>query len=77
MNNIRINPACVGTSNKRIGCDLGYKSHATRRSQKQVKCKGSMNFRNNQYRLNCEPNKTENITCIMYLIKYLIKYMIK
>ena len=62
MNNIRINPACVGTPNKRIGCDLGYKSHATVRSNRQVKCKGSMDFRNNRYRLNCEPNTEQNIT---------------
>ena len=63
MNNIRIDPACVGTPNERIGCDLGYKSHATVRSNRQVKCRGSMNFRNNRYRLNCKPNTRQNITC--------------
>jgi hypothetical protein len=63
MNNIRINPACVGTPNKRIGCDLGYRSHKTRRGYRQVKCKGSMNFKNRKYELDCKPNKKANIKC--------------
>ena len=37
-----------GTDNDKVGCDLGYRSHKNRtKSKKQVKCKGSMNFKNN------------------------------
>ena len=53
-----------GTDNDKVGCDLGYRSHTNRiKSKKQVKCKGSMNFNNKEYKLDCKPDKTENISC--------------
>ena len=33
-----------GTDNDKVGCDLGYISHKTRRSKKQVKCKSFYEF---------------------------------
>ena len=53
-----------GTDNDKVGCDLGYRSHKNRaKSKKQVKCKGSMNFKNSEYKLDCNPDKTEDIFC--------------
>tara|TARA_B100000035_G_C20954328_1_gene533422 strand:- start:387 stop:965 length:579 start_codon:yes stop_codon:yes gene_type:complete len=53
-----------GSDNDKVGCDLGYRSHKNRtKTKKQVKCKGSMNFKNSEYKLNCKPDKTENISC--------------
>jgi len=52
-----------GSNSDKVGCDLGYRSHKTPRSKKQVKCKGSMNFNSKEYKLDCKPDKTEDIFC--------------
>ena len=52
-----------GSNSDKVGCDLGYRSHKTRRGCRQVKCKGSMNFKNGEYKLDCKPNKKTNIKC--------------
>ena len=53
-----------GTDNDKVGCDLGYRSHkGNERRYREVKCKGSMNFKNSQYKLKCKPNKKVNIKC--------------
>ena len=55
---------CVrGSSDDKVGCDLGYRSHKTIRNNRNVKCAGSMDFTNNNYNLDCDSKKTENITC--------------
>ena len=52
-----------GSDNDKVGCDLGYRSHKTRRGPRQVKCKGFMNFKNSEYKLECKPKKKVNIKC--------------
>ena len=52
-----------GSDSDKVGCDLGYRSHKTRRSPRQVKCKGSMNFNKKEYKLECKSNKKVNIKC--------------